>query len=183
MSYSRYFGMRSFENIVRDGRFRVPLTGNPLPIGAPVELDPANPGLLMPATVGVAPGPNVGVVVFEHIIIRTDLLVTTSDSPYDKVPVGQYAQMIHGQGAKVWFRNIPNKVLYDGRIQPAGTLLATSVDVTTLKIGAGLSPDGAGAYELTSSVVVAAGSPAAQPWLVVEQVNPTTGLVEARFTF
>ena len=49
MSYSRYFGFRSFENIVRDARFRVPSTGTALKIGAPVQLDSAAPGRLRAA--------------------------------------------------------------------------------------------------------------------------------------
>lgn len=175
MAYSRNFGMRSFENVVRDGRFRTPRTGTPLKIGAPVTLDPSAPGFLKEAGAAATPGPNAGLVVFEHIQNKSDALTTTSDSPYDQVPLGQYAQMMHGPGTKVWFMNTADKVLYDGRTQAAGGLLASSVDVNTLAIGAGLVPDGSGKYR------VAAGAESA--WLVVEQVNPSTGRVEARLTF
>lgn len=171
MSYGRNFGMRSFENIVRDGRFRVPATGNPLRIGTPVTLDAANPGYLAVAAAGVAPSANCGILVFEHIQNKSDALVTSYDDPYDKVPLGQYAQMIHGPGAKVWFKNTAQKTLYDGRTRDAVTMVSTVL--TDLAPGDGLSPGASGDWA----------EDATAPWLIVEQVNTTTGLVEARFTF
>lgn len=181
MSYSRYFGMRSFENIVRDGRFKVAKTGTPHKIGAPVMLDPANPGQLKAATEAVAPGPNCGLVVFEHIQNKSDALVTSYDAPYDQVPLGQFAQMVHGQGAKFWFKNVADKTLYDGRTQVNGTLLDASVDIADLQPGDGLVPAGNGKYRATDGTGVADVGGVA--WLVVEQANPNTGLVEARLTF
>jgi len=178
MSYSRNFGMRSFENVVRDGRSRAPRTGTPLKIGAPVQLDADNPGFMELAADAAKPGPNVGLVVYEHIQNKSDALTTSYDPPYDQVPLGQYAQVMHGPGTKVWFQNTADKVLYDGRTQVAGGLLADSVDVTALAIGAGLVPDGAGKYR-----AAAGGATPESPWLVVEQVNPSTGRVEARLTF
>jgi hypothetical protein len=176
MGYSRNFGMRSFENVVRDGRFRVPATGTPFKIGAPVMLDAANAGRLKAATAAVTPSQNCGIVVYEHIQNKSDALTTTSDSPYNVVPLGQYAQMMHGPGAKVWFRTTADKTLYGGTVQAGDTLLAAGIaDMTGLAIGDGLTPDGAGKWrESTGAEVV---------WLVIEQVNPTTKLVEARFTF
>lgn len=176
MGYSRYFGMRSFENVVRDGRFRAPKTGTPLKIGEPVMLDPNNPGFFMPATAALKPNQNCGVAVFEHIQNKSDALTTHLDAPYDQVPLGQYAQVMHGQGAKVWFKNIAAKTLYDGRQLAAGTLLAATLDLTVVKPGDGLVPDGAGKYRADAEATETA-------WLVIEQVNPATGLVEARFTF
>lgn len=176
MGYSRNFGMRSFENIVRDGRFRTPATGNTLIIGEPVMADPANPGLVKRATAAVAPNGSMGAVVYEHIFLQNagdPKLYGQGDLNW--VPLGVYAQMVHGQGAKVWLRNTAAKTLYDGRVEAAGALLAASVDVSTLAVGAGLTPDGAGKYK------VAAGTDGI--WLTVEQVNPTTGRVEARFNF
>jgi hypothetical protein len=177
MSYSRYFGMRGFENIVRDGRFRVPSTGTPFKIGTPVEIDPANPGRLKLAGDTAVPGANCGVVVFEHIQNKSDALTTQYDSPYDEVPLGQYAQMVHGPGAKVWFKNVAAKTLYDGRQQAGGTLLAAGLDLATLQVGTGLNPTADGKFE------AAAVAPNNAVWLVVEQVNPAAGLVEARFNF
>lgn len=181
MSYSRNFGMRGFENVVRDGRFRVPASGTPFKIGAPVQLDPNNPGKLKAAAEAVAPGQNTGIVVFEHIQNKSDALTLSYDAPYDEVPLGQYAQMMHGAGTKVWFQNTAAKTLYDGRVQAAGGLLESGLDVSTLKPGDGLVPDGNGKYRKTDGTGTADVGGVA--WLVVEQVNPQTGRVDARLTF
>lgn len=179
MGYSRYFGMRSFENVVRDGRFRVPATGVPLKIGSPVQLDGDNPGRLMTADAAAAPGPNCGLVIFEHIQNKSDSLTTVHDSPYDQVPLGQYAQMMHGAGTKVWFKDQDDKTLYDGRTQVGGSLLADGFDFAAAKPGDGLVPDGAGKLRALDT---GAATPETA-WLVIEQVNPTTRVVEARLTF
>jgi hypothetical protein len=175
MSYSRNFGMRSFENVVRDGRFRVPKTGSPLLIGAPVSIDAANPGFLRPATAAQRPSPLTGVVVFEHIQHKgVDTFLTTNvDAPFNRVPLGQYAQMVHGQGVKIWLRNTTASPLYDGRTQEGNVLYTGAVAV-----GDGLVPAGDGTYR-----VAAAGATPETPWLFVEQSNPDSGLVEARFNF
>lgn len=185
MSYSRNFGMRSFENVVRDGRFRVPATGTPFLIGAPVMLDPANPGQLKAATEAAAPGQNCGLVVFEHIQNKSDALVTSYDDPYNKVPLGQYAQMMHGAGAKVWFKNTADKTLYDGRVQAGVTILdngsGAAISLGSLAPGDGLVPAGSGRFRKTDGSGTA--DVGGTAWLVVEQVNTTSGVVEARFTF
>ena len=178
MGYSRYFGMRSFENVVRDGRFRVPKTGTPFVIGAPVMLDSANPGFLKAATAGAAANGAAGIAIFEHIQLKgvDTSLIGSHDAPFDQIPLGQYTQMMHGPGAKVWFKNVADKTLYDGRTQTGGTLLAASVNVATLTAGSVLTPDGAGKYKVGNGTTDGG-------WLIVEQVNPATGLVEARFNF
>jgi hypothetical protein len=181
MSYSRNFGMRSFENVIRDGRFRAPATGTAIKIGAPVMLDPANPGKFKAATEAVDPGPNTGLVIFEHIQNKSDALTTVYDAPYDEVPLGQYAQIMHGPGAKVWFKNTVAKTLYDGRVQAAGGLLDPSVNLATLTPGTGLVPAGGGLYRTTDGTATA--DVGGKAWMVVEQVNPSTGRVEARLTF
>lgn len=181
MAYSRYFGMRSFENIIRDGRFRVPKTGTPFKIGAPVMLDPDNPGQLKAATEALAPSAVCGLVIFEHIQNKSDALVTSHDAPYDQVPLGQYAQMVHGPGAKFWFKNVADKTLYDGRVQVNGTLLDASVVVADLQPGDGLVPAGNGKFRATDGSSTADVGGVA--WLTVEQANPSTGLVEARLNF
>ncbi len=172
MGYSRNFGMRSFENVVRNGRFRTPPTGTPFKIGAPVVIDPDKPGL-MKAAGAAAKTAGAGIVVFEHIQMQgiDASLSTTAD--LDFVPTGRYAQIMHGAGTKVWFKNTDDKVLYDGRTRDGGSLLTG--DISALKPGDGLVPDGAGKYKKA-----AAGDDA---WLTVEQVNPSAGLVEARLTF
>jgi hypothetical protein len=177
MAYTRNFGMRGFENVIRDGRFRVPATGNPLVIGSPVQLDSANPGRLVQCAAAAVPGQNAGVVVFEHIIYRSDTLVTHIDAPYDTVPLGQYAQMMHGPGAKVWFRNTAAKTLYDGRVRAAVTPVAGNL--TTFVPGDTLAVAAGGTWAKSATA----------PWFVIEQVvvpDPavnTVGLVEARFIF
>lgn len=190
MSYSRNFGMRSFENIVRDGRFRAPVAApgeDPLLIGSPVVVDGDNPGFMRPADAGEAPSQIAGIAVFEHIQFQgvDTNLVSNHDAPFNQVPPGRYAQMVHGQGAKVWFKNTGNKPLYDGRIQENLDLLDDAVDFAALRAGDGLVPNGTGGWR-----VAAAGDPAATPptedevpWLTVEQVNPSTKLVEVRINF
>ena len=175
MSYSRNFGMRSFENIVRNGRFRAPKSGDPIVIGAPVILDPATPGFFKAATAAAAPNAAAGIALYEHIQAKgvDTSLVSTHDAPFNQVPAGQYAQIIHGKGAKVWFKNTADKTLYDGRTQKGGSLIATALG--SLTIGAGLVPDGLGKFK-----VAGAGEAA---WLTIEQINTSTGLVEARFEF
>jgi hypothetical protein len=172
MSYSRNFGMRSFENVVRDGRFRVPKAGTPLLIGSPVALDTANPGFLRLATAAEAPSPLTGVVVFEHIQFKgVDTFLTTNvDAPFNRVPLGQYAQMMHGVGTKVWLKNTTTSALYDGRSQEGVTMYTGPVAV-----GDTLVPAGDGTYRV--------GADGEAGWLFVEQSNPDTGLVEARFNF
>lgn len=176
MSYSRNFGMRSFENVVRDGRFRVPKAGTPFLIGAPVTLDIANPGFLKQPTAAQAPSPGCGAVVFEHIQSKgVDTFLTTNvDPPFNRVPLGQYAQMMHGVGTKVWLRNTVASSLYDGRTQEGNTIVGTGATPVLPTLGQFLTPSAAGTWEVGTQ---------ANGWLYVEQVNPTTGLVEARFTF
>ena len=185
MSYGRNFGMRSFENIVRDGRFRVPATGSALVIGSSVMVDTATPGYLKVATEAAAPGPLCGIVIFEHIQNKSDALTLYDDSPYDSVPLGVYAQMMHGVGTKVWFKNTLAKTLYDGRSRSAFNFVVTTggaaetLDATD--IGKGLVPDGAGKWRFTDGTTDAQAGGTA--WMYVEQVNATTGLVEARLAF
>src|SRR4051812_41103344 len=174
MAYHRGFGMRSFENVVRDGRFRVPKTGTPLVIGSPVMLDPAAAGFVKQATAAAKPSANTGIVVYEHIQNKSDALTTIYDAPYSTVPLGQYAQMMHGPGAKVWFKTAVDKVLYDGRTQTTVNLLDAAVN--TYLIGDGLVPSADGQWAKGNGTTDV-------NWLIVEQVNTTTGIVEARFTF
>lgn len=186
MGYHRDFGMRSFENTVRNARFRAPSTGNDIIIGAPVVIDPDNPGRFKRAAEAEAPGSDCGIAIYEHIQNKSDNLTTYLDPPYDKVPLGQYAQILHGVGVKVWFKNSAGKTLYDGRTQAGHTMVTngtagTGADLSTLKPGDGLVPDGNGFWRKTDGSGTADVGGAA--WLIVEQVNPAAGLVEARFTF
>lgn len=185
MPYGRNFGMRSFENIVRDARFRVPATGTALVIGSSVMIDTANAGYLKVADEGADPGPNCGIAIFEHIQNKSDALTLYDDSPYDSVPLGVYAQMMHGPGAKVWFKNTDAKTLYDGRVRAAFNFVVDTngaeQTLAATDAGKGLVPDGAGKWRFTDGSATAGVGGVA--WMVIEQVNPTTGLVEARLTF
>lgn len=174
MSYGRNFGMRSFENIVRTARFRTPSTGSPFLIGSPVEIDAANPGLMKACADGAAPTGSSGVVVYEHILNVSDALTTSYDAPYNQVPLGVYAQIVHGPGAKVWFKNTALTTLYDGR-QRAAITVVNPTNLSSIAVGDLLACDGGGQYREATS--------AAEAWFEVEQVNPTTGLVECRFVF
>ena len=190
MSYSRNFGMRSFENVIRDGRFRVPKTGTALVIGAPVILDGATPGFLKAATAAAGANSAGGLVVFEHIQVKgvDPVTTTTSDAPFNQVPLGNYAQLVHGVGVKVWFKNTAAKTLYDGTTQAAGSRI--SGDLTAIAVGDGLVPDGAGKLrKAVETPTIVAGNITAlgeARWFTVEQVNAlttSTGSVEARFEF
>lgn len=188
MSYSRNFGFRSFENIVRDGRSRTP-AGSAILIGSPILLDPAAPGFYKAATAAAPTGPAAGVAVYEYTIPAgvDPVLADLSAFPFNTVPAKAYAQMVHGVGTKIWLKNTAAHTGYDGRVRAAVSLVASSVDFSALLPGDGLTPDGAGKFKK--------GNGTTDPvWLVVEQVNaaqPTyldgqtlsLGYVEARFTF
>jgi hypothetical protein len=175
MSYTRNFGMRSFANIVRVGRLKTPASSN-WNIGASVEHDLSAAGTLKLAVADTAPHPDSGAVVYEHIQYQgTDpFLSTPFDAPYTTVPAARYAQVVHGNGTKVFFKNTAAKTLYDGRTQPAVTI----VNMTGLGVGDHLTPDGTGGWKKADLVA----NPLSA-WLRVEALNATTGLVEARFTF
>lgn len=176
MSYTRNFGMRSFENAVRDGRFKTPATGSPIVIGAPVMIDTANPGFLTLATDSVNPTPGCGILVYEHIQFQgvDTFLTSPQDPPFNVAPLGRYAQMLHGAGVKVWFKNTADKPLYDGRVQAGATLVAGLGATPTLAVGDWLTPAGDGTWKEGT---------ATNGWLYVEQVSAAAGLVEARFRF
>lgn len=177
MSYTRNFGFRSFENIVRDGRNKTPATGTPFLIGTAVQVDPANPGTLARPSAASAPTALSGIVLYEHIQYQgVDPFMTTSqDYPFTVVPLGRFAQMIRGNGVKVWFKNTADKPLYDGRVQTGATLVAGLGGATpTIAVGDYLTPAADGTW---------AEGNATNGWLQVENVVNSTGLCEARFTF
>lgn len=148
MSYSRNFGFRSTANVVRDGRCVVPSNGTAFKIGAPVLLDPANPGKLKAATAGAATVGG-GLVVFEHVINRGTDPSLAGTAEFDYVPLGAYAQRVHGNGVKVWMKNTASKTLYDGRTIAAATPLG-SINLGSLAIGAQLTPDGSGQWKVAN---------------------------------
>jgi hypothetical protein len=132
VSYTRNFGFRDLTAIIRDGRNKVPtgLTGadaNGYLIGTAVAVDPANAGQLKRPAAAVAPPTALsGIVVYEHIQFQgvDPFLTTQYDPPFIYAPQGRFAQMVHGPGVKVWFKNTAALPLYDGRNQAGATLVA-----------------------------------------------------------
>jgi len=113
---TRNFGMRRFTNLVREGRFRAP-AGVDLKLGTAVEPDPTS--TTDPQEVkqsdAVAPDNTVGgagviglmgVLWYEHDAQSYEgAAAGTLLQDYDTAPRGRMVQVLHGSGAKVWFRN------------------------------------------------------------------------------
>jgi len=174
MSYSRNFGFRSTANVVRDGRCKSPAAST-WKIGEPVTLNPSAPGELKQAVAGAATA-GAGLAIFEHIQkpgVDPNLTVPLD---FDWIPAKAYVQSVHGIGVKVWFKNTASKTLYDGRTVAAGGLLASSVVLSGLAIGAQLTPDGSGKFKVANGTTDG-------NWLTVASVNTTTGVVEATLNF
>lgn len=185
MSYSRNFGFRSFENIVRDARFKAPAdAGTPdlLWIGEGVVVDPTAAGYVKRAGAGEVVSPGCGIAVYEHITNAglggyngVDMSLTSpQDPPFDTVPPSRYLQFVHGIGTKVWFKNTTTRPLYDGRSQVGRTTVAGLGATPTVIVGDYLTPDGSGAWKEATG--------GDGKWLWVEHIN-TNGTVECRFTF
>lgn len=112
---TRNFGMRRFTNLVREGRFRAP-AGVDLRLGTGVEIDPGsttNPQVVRQID---AAGPNdlggagilglVGVLWYEHDSQSlVGLAAGAMMQDNDFASRGRMVQVLHGPGAKVWFRN------------------------------------------------------------------------------
>lgn len=171
MGYSRNFGFRSFENIVRMARHRTPDSGSQLVIGSPVEVDPANEGRLRQAGAALVPHPGCGILLYEHIQYQGDDPFLTTASDKDTVPLNSYAQIVRGNGVKVWFKNTEEKTLYDGRTQAARTMVAVGA---TPSVGEYLTPAGDGTWQEGT---------AANGWLWIEQADFEGGFFECRLTF
>lgn len=175
MGYSRNFGFRSFENIVRMARHRTPDSGDQWVIGYGVSVDPANPGRLRLATDGEAPNPGCGILLYEHIQYLGDDPYLVNPADKDTVPLNQYAQVVRGNGVKVWFKNTTDRALYDGRNLGGRALVAGLSDATpTVAVGDYLTPAGDGTWREGT---------AANGWLYVEQLDAEADLVECRLTF
>jgi hypothetical protein len=183
MGYTRNFGFRDFTGIVREARNKVPASGLTGPdasgflIGTAVVEDSANPGQLVRPAGAAAPNALSGIVLYEHIQYQgvDPFLATSYDAPFQVAPLGRMAQMVHGPGVKVWFKNTVDTPLYDGRLQ-AGVTLVNGLGGATPSISVGdyLTPGSNGRW---------AEGNAGNGWLQVTLVNNTTGLCEARFTF
>lgn len=112
---TRNFGFRRFTNLVREGRFRAPAASD-LTLGSAVEIDATDTALVRQATVatgiggtGIA-GQLIGVLWYEHDSQtfndpRFGAAAGQSPVDLDWAPRGRMVQVLHGPGAKVWFRN------------------------------------------------------------------------------
>jgi hypothetical protein len=175
MAYTRNFGFRSFENIVRSGRFKTPASGA-LVIGAPVIIDSAAPGYMKAATAGVAPNGSAGVVVYEHIQVKGVDPLLYGDGDFSTAPLNAFAQIVRGPGIKVWLKATAAKTLYDGRTLAAYSPWTGSTTAGDYAVGGQLTPDGSGKWK-------AANGTTDGNWLTIESVNTSTGVVEVRFNF
>lgn len=175
MGYTRNFGFRDFSNAIRDGRHRVPKDSGGFEIGSAVKVDTQNPGFLTRPGDGAAPDQLSGLALYEHIQYQgvDPWLTSPQDPPFHLAPAGQYAQMVHGVGVKVWFRNLGEKTLYDGRTQENTSLLADTENLPD--VGDGLVPNADGKWKVAAAEEEA--------WMLVEQANSSTGVVECRLTF
>lgn len=187
MPYSRNFGFRGFQNLVRNGRHKTPATGNTtvantLALGAPVTIGTNGEIALAGNAASPAPTPGAlsGVLVYEHIQFQgvDPNLTTYVDAPFDIAPLGRYAQVVQGKGVKVWLKNTSDVTLYDGRVRVGRTMVKT---LSGLAVGDGLCPNETGdrANGLWRKAV--AGTDAF--WLTVESVNTTANIIEARVNF
>ena len=112
---TRNFGMRRFTNLVREGRFRAP-AASALRLGTCVEIDPSDTDRVRQATAvalsggGDATTDFVGVLWYEHDSQtyndpRFGGAAGLLPQDLDTAPAGRMVQVLHGPGAKVWFRN------------------------------------------------------------------------------
>lgn len=172
--YSKNFGFRSFENIVRRGRDKSPV-GSTMKIGAPVTLDPASAGFVKVAVAGAATV-GAGLAIYEHIQVKgiDPALIGTPD--FDYVPANQFIQRVHGTGVKVWLKNTGAITNYDGRVRAAASPLDAGITLSGLAIGAQLTPNGTGGFKVANGTTDG-------NWLTVVSVNTTTGVVEATLNF
>lgn len=126
---TRNFGIRRFTNLVRESRFRAPAAAD-LRLGTGVEIDPTSvtdPQAVRQIDAG---GPNdlgglgilgtVGLLWYEHDSQSyVGAAFGTLMQDYDFAPRGRMVQVLHGRGAKVWFRNTPADTTEPGLNFPA----------------------------------------------------------------
>jgi hypothetical protein len=108
---TRNFGMRRFTNLVREGRFRSP-AATALRLGTGVEIDPGDVLRVRSITTNVVGGSGdvrtslVGVIWYEHDSQTLEGQAAGSlVQDNDTAPANRMVQVLHGPGAKVWFRN------------------------------------------------------------------------------
>jgi hypothetical protein len=172
----------------RAGRFSAPITGNPIPIGAPVIADTGagtdalGRQIVELATGAQAPiGGQSGIAVFEYApaaFAGFDPFLTTY-SDLSVVPLGQAVQVVSGPYVKVVFTNTVAELFLGQRQYTGRTMVAGLSATPTVTVGAFLTPgigdDNDGYWAVTTNEAVA--------WLVVTLVDPVRVQVEARMLF
>jgi len=138
-NYGPNFGIRRADehNAIREGRFKTPVGGTPLLLGTCVEIDPDNPGFLRQ---GASDGGTEarsgasGLLVSEDQFLQSVFSTGAGQvSGYDfyalgRAPLGKYAVILSGTGAKVWLRNTATKTI-GGRTITGVTMFAGTPDV------------------------------------------------------
>lgn len=129
-SYGRNFGFRRSggDAATREGRFRVPATGD-FHQGDLVTIDPANPGFLKKAAAGAQPEPGVTGFLIQEFELDSvyapgkDQLANVDSNFRGKVKNGYLATIWAGPGVKIWLRNTPAKTRPDGHTVSARTVV------------------------------------------------------------
>lgn len=178
----------------REGRWVLTdtgLSGNSVPIGAPVVADDAEGAVddftgaysCKLATGAQAPQPGQsGILVYEHApaAFAGDDPFLTTYSDKDTAPVGKLVQVVHGTTVKVVLRNTEDRTFlntraYTGRKMVAGIGQATPTLIVGDFLTPGVGTDDDGYWAENGS--------AANAWLVITAVDNDRAEVEARMTF
>lgn len=171
----------------RGGRYAVPTTGSPIPIGAPLLVTAGASATSLELTVAnlttgaSAPKSGIcGIAVYEWAPAwqaGSDPYLTTY-SDRDTVPLGAAVQLVSGPDVKVVFTNTVASTFLTNRAYTGRVMVAGFGATPTIAVGDYLTPgtgnDSAGYW---------AESNAANAWLVVTHISTARGEIEARFTF
>ena len=135
-NYGLNFGVRRMDdkNVTREARLRTPsaapsTNGGYFLQGQLVQQDPNNPGYMMVSGPNTALIPGVvGLLISEDIWLRS--IYEVDREGLDTFQMGlvkpnKQAQIVNGQGAKVWFKNTTAQTRPDGRVVAAVTMLGS----------------------------------------------------------
>lgn len=160
---------------------------DPIPIGAPVAVaDGAVPDIngrleFALATGAVAPvvGQH-GIAIYEHLVYDGYDPVLRTESDFGDVPANQPCQLVYGKVNKVVLRNTTAEGLtFLGQSRGTPRLMIAPAGLAGLAVGMGLRP---GIGNDTDGYWAAAGV-GEDAWLIVTQVDPARGEVEAQMQF
>lgn len=188
-TYGRNFAFRiSPESENRPGRFSVPVTGNVIPLGAPIVtdttagLDSMGNQIVKLAPNGTAPiGGFAGIAVYEFApaaFAGFDPLLTTF-SDLGTVPLGKAVQLVSGPYVKVVFSNTVAEMFLAARQYPGRTMVNGLGATPTVSVGSYLVP---GTGDDVNGYWVSTAS-ATNAWMVITLVDTVRAQVEARMLF